>query len=206
MKRLYTIGHSTAPLEGFIEKLKKYQITCIADVRSVPYSRFANEYDGVYLKNILYQYHIGYVYMGKEFGARQENEVYYNQEGKLDFNLYQQSCSFQKGVMRIERGLKKGYTIAFMCTEKDPINCHRNIMVAQYFFSRGYSIGNIMIDGSLQEQEEIEERLLDLYFPERKELSLFEFLEGKKDKSDYIKEAYYKRNMAIGCGLEMEEK
>lgn len=143
--------------------------------------------------------------MGKEFGARQE-EVYYNSEGKLDFKLYQKSSRFQRGVRRIEDGLQKGYNIVFMCTEKDPIDCHRTIMVAQYFFSQGYSIGNIMMDGSLQEQEEIEERLLDLYFPERKELNLFELLDGKRGREDYIKEAYYKRNIAIGYGLDMEEK
>lgn len=206
MKRIYTIGHSTEPTECLINRLRQYQITCVVDVRSIPYSQFAHQYNGNFIKGILHEAQIVYLHMGKEFGARQDSERYYNAEGILDFEAYQKAPTFQKGFTRIENGIMKGYNIAFMCSEKDPIDCHRNIMVARYFFNHGYSIGNIMIDGTVQEQEEIEERLLDMYFPQRNELNLFEMLEGKKEKSQYLSEAYHLRNMEIGYHLGMEEK
>ena len=206
MKRVYTIGHSTEPIECLINRLKQYQIHYVVDVRSVPYSQFATQYNGDLLKVTLKEAGIGYLYMGGVFGARQENERYYNEQGILDFEMYQKSPIFQNGAARIENGVMKGYRLVFLCSEKDPIDCHRNIMVARYFFNKGYSVGNIMIDGTLQEQEEIEERLLDKYFPDRNELTLFEMIEGKREKREYIEEAYHLCNMEIGYRLGMEEK
>lgn len=206
MKRIYTIGHSTEPVECLITRLKQHAINCVVDVRSIPYSQYAHQYNASFIKGMLREVHINYLYMGKEFGARQEKAQYFDEKGILDFLKYQKSPSFQNGVIRIENGIKKDYKIAFMCTEKDPIDCHRNIMVAKYFFNQGYSIGNIMIDGSIQEQEEVEQRLLDQYFPDRNELTLFELIEDKDDMSKLLKEAYRCKNKEIGYHFGEEEK
>lgn len=92
-------------------------------------------------------------------------------------------------------GTKKGYTFALMCAEVDPIDCHRNIMVAKEFYKRGFDIKNIIKDGRIQTQEDIERRLLDKFFSTRNQLSLFN---TEKTEDVLISEAYKMKNEEIG--------
>ena len=69
--------------------------------------------------------------MGEEFGARRSDTALYDSSGVLDFIKVIKSSLFQSGFKRVKTGLDKGFNIAFMCTEKDPIDCHRSILVKQ---------------------------------------------------------------------------
>jgi hypothetical protein len=95
----------------------------------------------------------------------------------------------------IEDGLKHEYSFAFMCAEKDPIDCHRSIMISKTFSDNGYGILHLIPDNEPASQFDIEERLLNKYFPDRDQLSIF--LE-QKSNTELISEAYRKRNADIG--------
>ncbi len=204
MKEIFTIGHSAYSIELFISLLNRYQINCIADVRSVPYSQYTPQYNMNDLKGALKSHGIIYVYFGKELGARREERELYTPEGYLDFEKVSKNIVFQSAVERIQKGIDKGINIALMCTEKDPIDCHRSIMVARQFHENKYKVGNILTDGSLQSQDDIEQRLLDLYFPDRMQPNLFETGETINEL-DLIVNAYRLRNKEIGYYLNRRE-
>ena len=205
MKQIYTIGHSTHTIEHFLYLLKLHKINCIVDVRSTPYSKYASEFNTNQLKNVLNKNDIHYIFMGNELGARWEDKNLYTKEGYLDFEKVRGTQLFNSGIKRVENGIYKGFNIALMCTEKDPIDCHRNILVAFKFHNNGYEIKNILEDGNIQTQEDIEKRLLDMYFPDRMQVTIFEVLGDKKSENELISEAYKLRNRDIGYNIKNEK-
>ena len=195
-KTIYTIGHSTQTVEKFINLLKLHGINCVVDVRSTPYSQYASQFNQPEIRHELKQAGIDYIHMGKEFGARRDNRALYNSSGKLDFDKTKADGDFLRGIERIKAGIEKGYTIAFMCTEKEPQDCHRCILVGRTFNDiQGINVENIRIDGTLISQNEISKLLLDKYFPDRKQVSLFET--DNKTEEEYIREAYQLRGEEI---------
>ena len=200
MGLLYTIGHSQHDFEYFSELLKNNNINYLLDVRSTPYSRYAETYNRDYLSKLLMRKNIIYAYMGKYFGARPENIELYNEDGYLDFEKVAQSEFFVKGIKNVVLGLSKGNNIALMCTEKDPIDCHRAILVARAFDLKGINVTHILPDGGLQTQEKLNERLLDMYFPDRAQLSIFNYDKVMNDE-EKLKIAYRERNKEIGYHL-----
>ncbi len=195
MKQLFTIGHSTLPAEQFVRLLQQYDINYVLDVRSTAFSKYASQYNSDVLPHTLQKAGIRYAGMGKYFGARQPQKEYYSAQGHLDFEKFRDSELFQMGLANVKKGLED-YNIALMCTEKDPYDCHRAIMVSRGFEIAGVEVNHILTDGSLLKQEDLNERLLVHYFPERNQISLFE--NENKDEVQCLKEAYRKRNAEIG--------
>lgn len=195
MRQLFTIGHSTLPAEQFVRLLKQYDIDYVLDVRSTAFSKYASQYNSDVLPHILGEAGIRYAGMGKYFGARQAQKEYYTEEGHLDFEKFRDSELFRMGLANVQKGLKD-YNIALMCTEKDPYDCHRAIMVSRGFELAGIDVNHILSDGSLLKQADLNERLLEQYFPERDQISLFE--NENKDEQQCLEEAYRKRNAEIG--------
>lgn len=192
---IYTIGHSTYNVEKFINLLKVHDITCIVDVRSTPYSQFAPQFNEREIKFLLNKNGITYIYMGEEFGARRENATLYKSNGKLDFEKTKSSPEFLSGVKRIEAGLNKGFNIAMMCSEKAPQDCHRCIMIGKAFSDYGYEVEHILEDSTLLRQADIDQLLLNKYFPDRAQLSLFDC--NDMSEKDYIEAAYRKKEDEI---------
>lgn len=204
MGLLYTIGHSQHEFEYFGNLLKKYQISYLLDVRSTPYSKYAETYNKEHLSSLLATKGVQYSFMGKFFGARPDNVELYNEEGYLDFEKVVCSDLFIKGMENVNLGLKRGNNIALMCTEKDPMDCHRAIMVARAFSLNGIDVRHILSNGKLQTQQELDERLLDKYFPNRAQLSIFNY-DKVISAEENIKLAYRKRNKEIGYHLQHKE-
>lgn len=204
MGLLYTIGHSQHEFEYFLSLLKKYNINYLLDVRSTPYSKYAITYNKEHISSLLFSHGINYSFMGKYFGARPDNIELYCEEGYLDFEKVSHSDLFIKGMNNVIMGLEKGNNISLMCTEKDPLDCHRAIMVARAFSLKGIDVKHILCNGKLQTQQELDERLLNKYFPNRAQLSLFNYNDVTNDEES-IKLAYKERNKEIGYHLRQKE-
>lgn len=199
MKQIYTIGYTSFFINDFIETLIRYKVTCVIDVRSTPFSQHYSDYNKDTLEIALKNKGILYRNYAHEFGARQENRIFYSNGGCLDFSKFISSEQFLDGVKKVTKGTEKGYTFALMCAEKDPINCHRSIMLGKGFKDLGYNVNHIKADGQIETQCEIEKRLLDMYFKDRQQLSLFS---AANDEDSLISECYRKRNNEIGFNLE----
>lgn len=157
---VYTIGHSNHPIDEFVDILKKNDINCVCDARSQPYSKFVSQYNKDFLKEKLKQNNIVYLEFGKEFGARRIDQNLLT-NGKVDFSKVSKDSTFLGGIERIKKGLEKGYRIALMCAEKDPIECHRNILVARNIQKLGIEIVHILDNGSQEMNKVTEKRLIE---------------------------------------------
>ena len=198
MNTIYTIGYTSFPIDDFVRVLKEHGIGCVVDVRSVPRSSYYTDFDEGLLKETLRENGILYRNYKREFGARQEDPSLYP-NGYLDFEKFAATKAFEEGMEKVDAGYARGFTFALMCAEKDPFNCHRCILVGRNFKKRGYEVLHLE-QGKTETQEDIENRLLTHYFPNRNQLSLFD----TRSEKELLEEAYRKRNAEIGYHIEEE--
>ncbi|MGU9962871.1 MAG: DUF488 family protein [Candidatus Halichondribacter symbioticus] len=156
---IYTIGHSTHQIAYFLELLKTHQIDVIVDVRSVPYSRFNPQFSKAPFSSSLRANNIKYVFMGDEFGARCPDESCYI-DGRVQYDLLANTKAFKSGINRIKLGLGHNYKMALMCAEKDPLECHRTVLVARNLEKEGFEVVHILADGATETHNETTARLL----------------------------------------------
>lgn len=191
---LFTIGYTTFQFDDFIDVLKHHEIDVVIDVRSLPYSKYHAQYNKEIIEGILKNNKIHYRNYSTEFGARQMERQYFSRDGYLDFELFTESKWFKYGFDKINTSLTKGFNIVLMCAEKDPAACHRAIMVSRVFHNNGKAVNHILADGNIENQNDVELRLLDEYFPNRNQLTLF----GECSIEQLTASAYRKRNAEIG--------
>ena len=158
MNKLYTIGHSNHQIEHFVHLLKMHAITAVADVRSSPYSKFNPHFNREVLLKALRKDRIAYVFLGDELGPRSENPACYV-EGKVQYARLAKTDLFLRGLERLRMGMKR-YRIALMCSEKDPIACHRMILVCRAIRSQPIEISHILEDGGIESLGDSERRLM----------------------------------------------
>ena len=158
---LFTIGYSPHTLDSFLRILQKYQITALADVRSSPYSQYKPEFNKETLKDFLKANNIAYVFLGDFCGARVEDPSCYV-NGKVDYKLVAEDQKFKEGMERIKKGMEN-FRIVLMCAEKDPITCHRTILICRNMHAAGIEIKHILSNGKIEEQKDSEHRLLRLF-------------------------------------------
>jgi uncharacterized protein (DUF488 family) len=155
---VFTIGHSTHTLERFFALLKLHDITALADVRSKPYSRTNPQFDREDLKKQLRELGITYVFLGKELGARSEDPSCY-EHGRVQYGRLALTELFQQGLGRVQEGMNR-YRLALMCAEKEPLECHRAVLVARHLAALGIPVQHILADGRLESQADLLDRLL----------------------------------------------
>lgn len=176
---LYTIGHSNHKMEDFINLLKRYGVNCVADVRTAPYSRYCPQFNKDALAAALEAAGIAYIFMGKELGGRPSDQSCY-ENGCVNFKRVAEREEFKQGIERLVADASK-HNIALMCAEKDPLQCHRTILVSRHLKKQNIHIKHILADGGIEEHTETERRLAGMF---KTEPGLFESTE------EAIEEAY----------------
>lgn len=157
---LLTIGHSDHELPAFIDLATRHGISAIADVRSQPYSRLHPQFNREPLSEILHRRGVSYVFLGKELGARRvEREAYRGRQAAYD--LVARLPAFRQGLDRVRKGMVT-HRVALLCAEKDPLTCHRTILVCRQLRGEPIDIAHVLEDGSLETAEQAESRLLEL--------------------------------------------
>ncbi len=154
---IYTIGHSNHTIERFLNLLSLHEITALADVRSSPFSRRNPQFNRERLKESLARRDIRYVFLGEELGARSKDRSCYS-GGKVVYARLAATDLFQEGLRRLKAGLNE-HRVAIMCAEKDPLDCHRTILVARRLVADGIDVAHILETGSLETHAEAVARL-----------------------------------------------
>ncbi len=170
---VYTIGHSTHSIDEFLGLLKQHGIDVIADVRSAPYSRFNPQFNKDALSKSLRDIGIKYVFLGEELGARSSDSSCYK-DGQVQFGALANTELFKSGIERIRLGVERDYKMALMCAEKDPLDCHRTVLVARNLEREGFNITHILSDGSLETHNAATERLVKQFKLHQNDLFLSE--------------------------------
>ena len=166
---LFTIGHSNHTAERLIELLRQHGITAVVDVRSSPYSKHVPHFDRELLGQALSEQGMDYVYAGGELGARPRSLQCYR-DGRADFQCIRKAAAFAQGLSRL-RELAGKQRVAVLCAEKDPLDCHRMILVCRALRTAGLQIRHIHADGRAESHEDAERRLVHSVGVER---TLFE--------------------------------
>jgi uncharacterized protein (DUF488 family) len=156
----FTIGHSTHSRERFVALLRSANVTAVADVRTSPHSRHYPHFNRDDLREELRSDGISYVFLGKELGGRPSERRFYC-EGVADYEKMAQTPEFSKGLDRVIEGTKK-YRIALLCSERDPLDCHRCLLVGRALAQRGVRVSHILDDGRTVSHSEIEDKLLEI--------------------------------------------
>ncbi|WP_439577209.1 DUF488 domain-containing protein [Elioraea sp.] len=187
---ILTIGHSTHPLTRFIALLKQHGVTAVADVRSAPYSRFNPQFNKAELERSLKAEGIRYVFLGRELGARSDDPACY-EKGRVQYARLARTEAFRQGIERLRHGATE-HRIACMCAEKEPLECHRTLLVARALDAERIEVAHIHADGRLESHAAAMDRLLDLtglprddFFRSRAEL-VAEALARQEEQVAYV--------------------
>lgn len=155
---IFTIGHSSHTIERLAALLQQHGVTAVADVRSQPYSRLHPQFNREELCTALKAVGISYVFLGKELGGRASDPSCYV-DGQVQYDRVAKSPAFEAGMERLQRG-GDTYRVALLCAEKDPLTCHRTLLVARELWKRGVAVQHILETGEIEGQAEADARLL----------------------------------------------
>lgn len=187
---LFSVGHSNHAWEHFLGLLQRHAIQLVADVRSTPFSRRYPQFSRPRLEPALKAAGIAYVFLGRELGARSKDPAIYR-GGRVDYGLLAATPLFQEGLTRLEAAAREQH-VAILCAEKEPLDCHRTLLVSRQLAARGARIEHILADGSLEPHESVEDRLLALTRTAPPPL-----LAGETERRAALERAYQIRGRAI---------
>jgi uncharacterized protein (DUF488 family) len=185
---LLSIGHSNIPAERFVAMLQGAGVSVIADVRSVPLSRHFPWFSKNNLSALLAAEGISYLALGDSLGGRPQDDGLYR-DGVADYEAMARQPKFLGGLDQVLETAARA-RVCLMCAEREPLDCHRCLLVAPRLAERGLCIGHILHDGTIEPHAATEERLLAL---DAKDYGLFAAGQSKR-----LAAAYRRRAQAVG--------
>lgn len=193
---IYTIGHSNGTVERLLGLLRQHGITAVADVRSQPYSRYNPQFNREALASALEDAGLEYVFLGQELGARSDDPSCYR-DGRAQYSLMAKTQLFERGIARLVTGMQR-FQLAILCAEKEPLACHRTVLVSRHLHNRGIKVLHILEDGTLEDHDALLLRLLEAHGMQ--EQNLFH------SKDELIDIAYEKQAEDIQYSAEQESQ
>ena len=157
---LLTLGHSNLPADGFLTLVQGAGVTAIADVRSVPFSRRYPWFSGPALAAHLQGAGVAYLPLGDVLGGRPRDPALYC-EGVADYEKMAATPQFRGGLDRVAEAAGR-FRVCLMCAEREPLDCHRCLLVTRALAERGFAVGHVLADGTIEPHGETEERLIAL--------------------------------------------
>lgn len=157
---VFTVGHSNHLVEWLEKLLRMHEVTSLVDVRSSPYSRFNPQFNREALAQWLLEAGIAYEFLGRELGGRSEDPADYEQ-GRIRYDRLAAKPAFKRGLARILRH-GPNERLALLCAEKEPLDCHRTLLVAPALAQRGVRVQHILADGMLESHDQAMDRLLEM--------------------------------------------
>jgi len=159
--QIFSIGHSNHSINNFLSLLESAEINMVVDVRSAPFSKMFPQFNQETLKKSLNDNSIGYLFLGDQIGGRSNDPDDYI-DGQVLYKALAQKEAFKTGIERLKEGSAK-YRIALMCSEKEPLDCHRTLLVSEALATSDIPVGHIHADGTVESHENALVRLLTLH-------------------------------------------
>jgi Protein of unknown function, DUF488 len=143
---ILTIGHSTHPIDQFIELLRQHGVERLVDIRTIPRSRRNPQFNREALAKSVEDQGIGYVHL-KELGGlrhprRDSINTGWRNAGFRGYADYMQTAEFEEALRRLLQ-LCEGKRCAAMCAEAVPWRCHRSLL-ADALVARGIPVEHIL--------------------------------------------------------------
>lgn len=185
-KGFVTIGYGKTDLQTFIQTLIVYKVNYIVDVRSSPYSKYSAQYNKDFFQAQLAKHNISYMWCGDLLGGRPKDLSTYDENGIVDYNKLAKTELFLKGLTQLEE-LSLKNNVAIMCSEQDPMKCHRFLAISKELFKREYRVVHILNISNYATQSQLEDKLVKIYFGDNFQLDLFSSMDNNIEQS-YIKQ------------------
>jgi uncharacterized protein (DUF488 family) len=186
---LFTIGHSNLPADRFAALLAGVGANALVDVRSVPFSRRFPWFSGKPLAERLAGDGIAYKPMGDALGGRPSDPALYC-EGVADYEAMAARPAFRAGLDQVTAEMRR-HRVCLMCAEREPLDCHRCLLVGRALAQRGIAIGHVLVDGTIEPQAATEERLLALAAKQGADLF--------QDRAARLTDAYRRRARGVAA-------
>jgi uncharacterized protein (DUF488 family) len=193
---LFSIGHSNIPVDRFVTMLREAGVNTVADVRSVPSSRRFPWFSKTNLEAHLARDGIAYAAMGDSLRGRPRDDRLYR-EGVADYEAMAREPQYQADIDRLIDAATRS-RVCLICAEREPLDCHRCLLVARSLAERGCAVGHILHDGTIETHAETEGRLLAWH---GKECDLF-----ASGQRELIAAAYWHRARSVAFRLKVPAK
>jgi len=156
---IHTIGHSNHTTAEFVDLLRTHGITLVVDVRSQPYSRWADQFNRETLAHDLEDAGIAYRFLGDALGGRPSDPALYDPgQERPDYQRIERTPAYQAGIDRL-LDLAQSQRLAVMCGEGDHRQCHRHLLITQTLLGRGVRVLHIQPDGRTVEGKRVARQL-----------------------------------------------
>jgi uncharacterized protein (DUF488 family) len=160
-KAIFTIGHSNLEISDFINLLLANKIELLVDVRSAPYSKLYPHFNRNPLEVSLTKNSIKYIFLGDSVGGRSNNIKDYS-KGRVVYKKIAEKKEYISSINTIIQNSSK-YKIVLMCSEKEPLECHRTLLISRSIEAHMVKILHIHRDGQIESQSEGIQRLLKIW-------------------------------------------
>ena len=157
MTVVFSVGHSNHDIDGLCRLLEVHSIDVVADVRTAPFSRYSPHFNREALARDLKARGVEYVFLGRELGGRPNGAQFYDVEGHVRYDRLSKSDLFEEGVGRLLRGAER-HRVAMLCSEGDPAQCHRHLLIAKVLEERGVKVTHILPGGEAAEYDHVAQR------------------------------------------------
>jgi uncharacterized protein (DUF488 family) len=154
---VWTVGHSNHEFDAFARLLTQERIEFLIDVRSFPYSRFASHFNRDELQQRIRQLGIGYLFLGEELGGRPTSDDHYDEDGHALYAAMSREPAFRGAIDRVLEGAGT-HRLALVCSEGDPHDCHRRLLVGRVLAERGAQLRHILPDGTVRVEDAVDLR------------------------------------------------
>ncbi len=193
---LFSIGHSNIPAERFVAMLRGAGVNAVADVRSTPFSRFFPWFSGKKLAGLLGREGMAYLPYGDALGGRPRDPALYC-DGIADYEAMARQPEFQAALERLRADASQ-CRVCLLCAEREPLDCHRCLLVGRALAARGLAIGHILHDGAIEPHGATEQRLL-----QRDGQPADLFVTGHDER---LAAAYHRRARAVAYRVKAKSK
>lgn len=157
---LYTVGHSNLEFAQFVKLLRDFDVQVLVDVRSRPQSGRFPQFSQPAFEKLLEGEGIPYLFLGEELGGRPDDPDAYRPDGVVDYRRRRKSYAFGAGMDRV-LGELASRSLALMCAEEDPLECHRFLMICPELVASGIQPLHIRRGSQIETQQAAETRLLE---------------------------------------------
>lgn len=154
MSSVLTIGHSSHPLERFLELLRQHRVEVLVDARSRPYSRFAPHFSRAPIERAVVGAGLRYLYLGDAIGGQPAARECYDADGKVDYDLVEQQGFYRRGIERLRDGITR-FRVCLVCAEEDPSRCHRRLLISRTLVREGVEVHHIRGSGAIETEAEL---------------------------------------------------
>jgi uncharacterized protein (DUF488 family) len=152
---VFSLGHSNHSPAAFLALLSRHGITAVVDTRSQPYSQYSPQFNHAALSPLLEGEGIEYIFAGDTLGGRPNGAGFYDRDGRVLYYKVADSDFFALGVSRLKFLAEEFERVALLCSEEDPTQCHRRLLVARVLADEGIDVMHIRADGRLQSESDL---------------------------------------------------